>query len=186
MEKNPADEVKSTMWGFLMTKGQTANVSALKEVVYDLTGMIQKTVDQRVEKNDMNWSELGMAMLNIVVKATALVLSGELDEKGKWIPVGERLPREDRWVMVVVKRHHWISDLDELFPDEERIDHPERIYCTLGRCLGATMWEYVDLEADDECVWTSLTDDCSVECLGYPMTEVIAWMPLPEVYKGAV
>lgn len=98
----------------------------------------------------------------------------------------ERLPKEDRWVLVTVKRHRWISEFSEEISDDEKVDHPERIYCTLGRCLGPTTWEYVDLEADDEYAWTSLTDDCSVEDLRYPMTEVIAWMPLPEPYKEGV
>lgn len=108
----------------------------------------------------------------------------EEQEKHRWIPVTERLPKEDRWLQVTVKRHHWIADFDEPgVPDEEKVDHPERIYCTIGRCLGPTTWGYVDLEADDEYAWTSLTDDCSVERLGYPMTEVIAWQPLPEPYE---
>lgn len=185
MKKNPADEIKSTMWSFLMSKGQKANIPALKDVVYDLIGMTtQKTAGQRTTKKDISWQELEMTLMSIVIEATALVLSGELDGKEGWIPVGERLPKEDRWVLVTVKRHHWIAYFDEPgVPDEEKVDHPERIYCTIGRCLGPTTWEYVDLEADDEYVWTSLTDDCSVERLGYPMTEVIAWKPLPEAYE---
>ncbi|WP_432627238.1 hypothetical protein [Brotaphodocola sp.] len=108
----------------------------------------------------------------------------EEQEKHRWILASERLPKYDRWVQVTVKQHRWISEFDnEELPDEEKIDHPERIYCTLGRCLSRTTWEYAVLEAGDESVWTSLTDDCSVERLGYPMTEVIAWMPLPEVYR---
>ena len=110
-------------------------------------------------------------------------LRGE-QEKYRWIPVTERLPKKSRWVMVVVKRHHWISGFgDEIFPDEEKIDYPEHIYCTLGRYLVPARWEYVNLEADEEGVWTSLTNDCSVEDLSYPMTEVVAWKPVVELYK---
>ena len=29
------------------------------------------------------------------------------------IPVTEKLPKEDAWVLVAVKRHHWISDFGE-------------------------------------------------------------------------
>lgn len=101
MEKNPADEVKSTMWSFLMTKGQEANVLALKDAVYDLIKMTtQKTAGQRAVKKDIDWSEAGMTMMSIVIEATALVLSGELDGEAEWIPVGERLPEFGEYVMI--------------------------------------------------------------------------------------
>ena len=84
MEKNPADEVKSTMWSFLMTKGQRANVPALKDAVYDLIGMTtQKTAGQRAAKKDISWQGLEMTLMSIVIEATALVLSGELDHFSK-------------------------------------------------------------------------------------------------------
>lgn len=100
------------------------------------------------------------------------------------IPVTEKLPKEDAWVLVAVKRHHWISDFgEENMPDDEKTDHPERIYYALGRCLMRDSWEYLDLESDDESPCVSATDDCSVEDLSYPFAEVIAWMPLPEPYR---
>ena len=68
-------------------------------------------------------------------------------------------------------------------PDDEKTDHPERIYYALGRCLMRDSWEYLDLESDDESPCVSATDDCSVEDLSYPFAEVIAWMPLPEPYR---
>lgn len=47
----------------------------------------QKTAGQRnTIKNDINWDTLDMTLMSIVIEATALVLSGELDrletEKG--------------------------------------------------------------------------------------------------------
>ena len=49
-------------------------------------------------------------------------------KKDGWIPVSERLPEEDRWVQVTVKRHHWISGFDNnKISDKEKIDHPEEI-----------------------------------------------------------
>lgn len=109
-------------------------------------------------------------------------------EKEKWIPVGEQLPEENRWVQVTVKRHHWISNFDdEIFLGEEKIDHPEYIYCTLGRYetldSKEDIWEFLDLESESECLWTSFTNDCSTEDLSYPMAEVIAWMPVPKTYR---
>lgn len=88
MKNNPADQIKDTMWMFLMTHGQKANIPALKEYVYDLIKMTtQKTAGQRnTIKNDINWDTLDMTLMSIVIEATALVLSGELDrletEKG--------------------------------------------------------------------------------------------------------
>ncbi len=105
----------------------------------------------------------------------------------EWIPVQERLPEEDKWVQVTVKRHQWISDFDnEYVPDEEKTNHPERKYCTLGKLKKDNTWVYLDLESDDESAWVSAEDDCSQENLNYPMVEVLAWMPLPEPYRAEI
>ena len=83
MKDNPANDIKDTMWKFLMDHGQKANIPALKEYVYDLIGMTtQKTAGQeRYKKSShINFDELEMTMMSIVIEATALVLSGELDK----------------------------------------------------------------------------------------------------------
>ena len=109
------------------------------------------------------------------------------EKKHRWIPVEERLPEEDKWVQVVVKRHRWISDFgDKSVPDEEKEDHPEQNYVTMGKLKKDNTWVYLDLESDDECLWTSVADDCSQEDLSYPLTEVLAWLPLPELYGAEV
>lgn len=109
------------------------------------------------------------------------------EKKHRWIPVEERLPEEDKWVQVVVKRHRWISDFgDKSVPDEEKEDHPEQNYVTMGKLKKDNTWVYLDLESDDECLWTSVADDCSQEDLSYPLTEVLAWLPLPEPYGAEV
>lgn len=75
---NPADSLKDAMWHFLMTKGQKANIPALKENVYTLIAMTtQKTAGQ---KKGISWDELDMVLMSIVIEATALVQSGVLDE----------------------------------------------------------------------------------------------------------
>lgn len=75
---NPANKLKDFMWQFLMDKGQKANIPALKEYVYKLIAMTtQKTAGQ---KKGINWSELDMVLFSVIVEATALVLSGELDK----------------------------------------------------------------------------------------------------------
>lgn len=78
MQNNPANNLKDFMWQFLMDKGQKANIPALKEYVYKLIAMTtQKTAGQ---KKGINWSELDMVLMSIVIEATALVQSGELDK----------------------------------------------------------------------------------------------------------
>lgn len=82
--ENPENGVKSLMWGFLMDKGQQANIPALKEYVYDLIQMTtQKSAGQNEKlqaKGHIDWKELDMTIMSIVIEATALVLSGRLDE----------------------------------------------------------------------------------------------------------
>ena len=81
MKENPANAIKDTMWKFLMDKGQKSNISALKEYVYDLIQTTtQKTAGQRKTKDHLNWDELDMTIMSIVIESTALVLSGDLDE----------------------------------------------------------------------------------------------------------
>ena len=81
MKENPANAIKNTMWKFLMDKGQKSNISALKEYVYDLIQMTtQKTAGQRKTKDHINWDELDMTIMSIVIESTALVLSGDLDD----------------------------------------------------------------------------------------------------------
>ena len=81
---NPANAIKDIMRAFLMDKGQKANIPALKSDVYDLIQMTtQKTSGQSkqyVAKGHINWEELDMTLMSIVIEATALVLSGELDK----------------------------------------------------------------------------------------------------------
>lgn len=85
MKQNPTNEtvVKDIMWKFLMDGGQKENIPALKEYVYDLIKMTtQKTAGQNKKfqaKGHINWEELDMTLMSIVIEATCLVLSGRLD-----------------------------------------------------------------------------------------------------------
>ena len=82
MKKNPANGLKVLMWSFLMDKGQKENIQALKESVYRLIQMTtQKTAgEQRKKSTHIPWETLDMELMRIVIEATALVLSGRLDE----------------------------------------------------------------------------------------------------------
>lgn len=72
------------MWGFLLKGGQKANIPALKGYVNDLITMTtQKNGGQSGygKKDDICVAqEFDMTMMSIVIEATALVLSGELDK----------------------------------------------------------------------------------------------------------
>jgi hypothetical protein len=92
MKNNPANQIKDQMWGFLMDKGQKANISALKGYVYDLIQMTtQKTGghENHTKKGYICNKECEMTMFSIVIEATALVLSGKLDELEKQEEEGE-------------------------------------------------------------------------------------------------
>lgn len=81
MENNPANGIKDLMWKFLMEKGQKENIPELKDSVYRLIQMTtQKTAGQRKTSTHISWETLDMEIMRIVIEATALVLSGRLDE----------------------------------------------------------------------------------------------------------
>ena len=157
-----------------------------KDVSERLYGALCKLKDYE----DTGCSPDDVERLNDFIQSEAVKLVQKLnaeEKKHRWIPVEERLPEEDKWVQVVVKRHRWISDFgDKSVPDEEKEDHPEQNYVTMGKLKKDNTWVYLDLESDDECLWTSVADDCSQEDLSYPLTEVLAWLPLPEPYGAEV
>lgn len=81
MKENPANAIKNTMWRFLMDGEQKENIPALKDAVYDLIKMTtQKDAGQRGVKGNINFDNLDMTLMYIAIEATALVLSGRLDE----------------------------------------------------------------------------------------------------------
>ena len=84
MTDNHRNEVKDQMWAFLMKYGQKPNIENLERYVNDLITMTtQKTAGQRngdENKGRIDWDELDMTLMSITIEATALVLSGRLDE----------------------------------------------------------------------------------------------------------
>jgi len=66
-----------------MDKGQKENIPELKAAVYRLIQMTtQKTAGQK-NPTHIKWETLDMELMRIVIEATALVLSGRLDELEK-------------------------------------------------------------------------------------------------------
>lgn len=83
MKTNPANYIKDVMWSFLMDKGQKSNIPLLKELVYTLIeATTQKCAGQSKykKKDEIDWSELDMLMMSIVIESVSLVLSGDLDK----------------------------------------------------------------------------------------------------------
>lgn len=83
MSENPANGIKDVMWSFLMDKGQKENIPELKASAYRLIQMTTKTAGQRGKTTHIPWETLDMEIMRIVIEATALVLSGRLDEMEK-------------------------------------------------------------------------------------------------------
>jgi len=76
---NPANDLKDSMWDFLKDGKHEANIPALKDAVYTLIGMTtQKDAGQRGK--GFPFEMLEIVKWQIICEATALVLSGRLDE----------------------------------------------------------------------------------------------------------
>lgn len=98
-----------------------------------------------------------------------------------WIPVEERLPKKSGRYMATIKHYRWISDYDsKLIPDSEKIEYPEIIATYEVRYNAESgEWCYMDPETEGEIDFTVMGVE---EDLSVPVTEMIAWMPLPEPY----
>lgn len=78
---NPANDLKDSMWDFLKDGSHEANVEALKSAVYTLIQMTtQKDAGQREAGKNIPFETLDLIKWQIICEATALVLSGRLDE----------------------------------------------------------------------------------------------------------
>ena len=84
-------------------------------------------------------------------------------DQQKWIPVSERLPNEEEDVLVTV---HFLG-LEQKHPNGWN-DHIKENY-------------YVDIACQIDGEWSSYSDEYKVARSRHV---VVAWMPLPEPYKG--
>lgn len=80
-EKGMAGLTEMMIWSFLQPGSHhEPNIQALKEAVEDLCRMtMQKTAGQRKGSKDISWNNLERVKFTIICEATALVLSGKLD-----------------------------------------------------------------------------------------------------------
>ena len=97
-----------------------------------------------------------------------------------WIPVEERLPEDGSRVLAVIKHHKWIADYDSSWvPDCEKTQHPK--YTEVCEAISSEEgWTYRCHEMDYE------VDEAYIKPkrdIAEPISEVIAWRPLPEPYR---
>ena len=102
----------------------------------------------------------------------------ELRKKTQWIPVSEQPLDNGVTVLASVRHRRWICDYE--WGEKEWTEHPEHYeVCTVRRYDD----NYVKLDEYDDlatCVPVKKQEDN----IASPIEEVIAWMPLPESYKG--
>ena len=97
-----------------------------------------------------------------------------------WIPVEKELPPIGQRLQATILHHEWITDYDSAWvPDEEKSYHPEYTeVCEIYLIEG--MWFYACGEDDYEkdVAYINPKKD-----LGNPISEIIAWRPMPEPYR---
>lgn len=102
-------------------------------------------------------------------------------QQDRWIPVEERLPKEEMPVWVTVKHSSWISDYgSDFIPKEEWMHHPESRATHKGK-YEEGIWWYED-EVNE---WIRCDREPNeARDPGVVYDTVTAWQPLPEPYKG--
>lgn len=97
-----------------------------------------------------------------------------------WISVDERLPEDGSRVLAVIKHHKWIADYDSSWvPDCEKTQHPE--YTEVCEAISSEEgWTYRCHEMDYEVDKAYIKPKRDI---AKPISEVIAWRPLPEPYR---
>lgn len=100
--------------------------------------------------------------------------------KDGWIPVEVAPPPIGQRLQATIKHHKWIADYDSGWvPEEEKTIHPEWTEVCEIVCIGA-MWFYYCKETDYE---KEIAYINPLKDLSAPVSEIIAWQPLPEQYR---
>lgn len=97
-----------------------------------------------------------------------------------WIPVEKELPPFGQRLQATILHHEWIADYNSSWvPDEEKSYHPEYTeVCEIYPIEG--MWFYACGEDgyEKDVAYINPKKD-----LGNPISEIIAWRPMPEPYR---
>ena len=84
---------------------------------------------------------------------------------GKWIPCSERLPKKRDWYLAIFKE-------------------PGTGFIGLPYIADYLMGNHTAYTTNDGWIIKDCTDICDRESLYHKNLECVAWMPLPEPYKG--
>lgn len=97
-----------------------------------------------------------------------------------WIPVEKELPPLGRRLQATILHHEWISDYKSSWvPDEEKSYHSEYTEVCEIYSIGG-MWFYAcgEDKYERDVAYIGPKKD-----LGNPISEIIAWRPLPKPYR---
>lgn len=115
--------------------------------------------------------EIKRYQMDIVSKATAMKVIRnaptvtDTNVGGKWIPCSERLPEKRDWYLAVFKE-------------------PDTGFIGLPYIADYLMGNHTAYTTKDGWIIKDCTDRNDCESLYHKNLECVAWMPLPEPYKG--
>ena len=97
-------------------------------------------------------------------------VKGKADRQQEWIPCSERLPE--------VHEEPYYADHEEILHESDRV----LTCCKCGKEFVYAIGTVIHDEVCDSYEWSDLYDyaDCVIDDM-----QVLAWMPLPEPWKGA-
>lgn len=120
----------------------------------------KRKFDEMVSYFNRKMSEMNIDQkykMELLGMITAIAMEHDA-ELPKWIPVGERLPEEEKEVLVTVHFDGFKDKFDNLKPGN-----------------------YVEIASQIDGEWSSYSDEFKVAKSRH---HVIAWMPTPEPYGG--
>ena len=101
-------------------------------------------------------------------------------ENDGWISVEQELPPLGQRLQATILHHEWISDYDsDWVPKEEKIHHPAYTeVCEIYPIEGLWFFSCREDEYGRDVAYIN-----PIKELGNPISEIIAWRPLPDSYK---
>ena len=141
---------------------------------------ILEEIDQEVkEYMEIDFGDEYNAGIKDMAKMAKKIIRKHMNDG--WISVEEQLPEDGSRVLAVIKHHKWIADYDSSWvPECEKTQHPE--YTEVCESIASEEgWTYrcheMDYEADEAYIKPKRD-------IANPISEVIAWRPLPEPYRS--